>query len=87
MEPIRIRCRSCGKEIIGVSGKSVCCGCSNLTTVYNDRISAKNMDKVIMLSNYSNPKSKSLFTGDEFCLLYTSPSPRDSRKSRMPSSA
>ena len=36
-----------------------------MTTVYNDRISAKNMDKVIMMSNYSNPKSKSLFTGDE----------------------
>ena len=25
--------------------------------------------------------------GDEFCLLYTSPSPRDRQKSRMPSSA
>ena len=65
MEPIRIRCRSCGKEVIGVSGKSVCCGCSNMTTIYNDRIYAKNMDKVIMMSNYSNPKSKRLFTGDE----------------------
>ena len=65
MEPIRIRCRSCNKEVEGVSGKSVCSGCSNMTTVYNDRISAKNMDKIIMLSNYSNPKSKSLFSGDE----------------------
>ena len=26
-------------------------------------------------------------TGDEICLLYTSPSPRDKRQSRMPSSA
>ena len=25
--------------------------------------------------------------GDEYCLLYTSPSPRDRQKSRMPSSA
>ena len=65
MEPIRIRCRSCGKEVIGVSGKSVCCGCSNMTTVYNDRISAKNMDKIIMLSNYSSNKSKSLFSREE----------------------
>ena len=62
MEPIRIRCRSCGKEVIGVSGKSVCCGCSNMTTIYNDRISAKNMDKVIMLGNYGSHKSKSLFS-------------------------
>ena len=65
MEPIRVRCRSCNKEVEGVSGKSVCCGCSNLTTVHNDRISARDMSKVIMLGNYSNSKSKSLFTGDE----------------------
>ena len=48
MEPIRVRCRSCNKEVEGVSGKSVCCGCSNLTTVYDDRISARDMSKVIM---------------------------------------
>ena len=65
MEPIRVRCRSCNKEVEGVSGKSVCCGCSNLPTVHNDRISARDMSKVIMLGNYSSPKSKSLFTGDE----------------------
>ena len=65
MEPIRIRCRSCGKEVIGVSGKLVCCGCSNMTTVYDDRISARDMSKVIMLGNYGNHKSKSLFSGDE----------------------
>ncbi len=33
MEPIRVRCRSCNKEVEGVSGKSVCCGCSNLATI------------------------------------------------------
>ena len=65
MEPIRVRCRSCNKEVEGVSCKSVCCGCSNLTTVHNDRISARDMSKVIMLGNYSINKSKSLFTGDE----------------------
>jgi len=60
MEPIRVRCRSCNKEVEGVSGKSICCGCSNLTTVYDDRISARDMSKVIMLGNYGNHKSKSL---------------------------
>jgi len=65
MEPIKVRCKSCGKEIRATAGKSVCCGCSNLTTVHNDRISARDMSKVIMLGNYSSPKSKSLFTGDE----------------------
>tara|TARA_B100000579_G_C22780936_1_gene829262 strand:+ start:455 stop:712 length:258 start_codon:yes stop_codon:yes gene_type:complete len=65
MEPIRVRCRSCGKEIAGVSGKSVYCGCSNNTNVYNNHISAVDMSKVIMLGNYGSAKSKSLFSGDE----------------------
>ena len=65
MEQIRVRCRSCNKEVEGVSGKSVCCGCSNLTIVHNDRISARDMSKVIMLGNYSSNKSKSLFSREE----------------------
>ena len=38
------------------------------------------------VSYYSVPKPK-LNSMDEVCLLYTSPSPRDSFRSRMPSSA
>ena len=34
----------------------------------------------------ANPAAKRLL-GDNFCLLYTSPSPRDLSTSRMPSSA
>ena len=30
---------------------------------------------------------KAVLDGDDLCLLYTSPSPRDKRQSRMPSSA
>ena len=36
---------------------------------------------------YENYVSKLLSKDDNFCLLYTSPSPRDSLSSRMPSSA
>ena len=32
-------------------------------------------------------KAQNLFTQSQTCLLYTSPSPRDRQKSRMPSSA
>ena len=35
----------------------------------------------------STEKAANLFALAEFCLLYTSPSPRDKRQSRMPSSA
>ena len=51
MDKLRIRCRSCNKELEGSAGKSVCCGCSNMTTLKGDVISARDMSKVIMLSS------------------------------------
>ena len=58
MEPIKVRCKSCGKEIIAAAGKSVCCGCENMTTIKGDVISAVDLGQVIMLNTYSvNEKS------------------------------
>ena len=53
MEPIRVRCRSCGKEIKASTGKPVCCGCSNMTTIKGNVISAVDMAKVVMLNTYN----------------------------------
>ena len=53
MEKIRVRCRSCGKELESAAGKSVCCGCSNMTTIKGDVISANDMEKVVMLNTYN----------------------------------
>ena len=53
MEPIRVRCRSCGKEVKSAAGKSVCCGCENMTTIKGDVISAVDLGQVIMLNTYS----------------------------------
>ena len=56
MEPIKVRCKSCGKEIRAAAGKSVCCGCSNMTTIKGDVISAVDLSKVIMLNTYTTNK-------------------------------
>ena len=53
MEPIRVRCRSCAKEIKACAGKSVCRGCTNMTTIKGNVISAVDMAKVIMLNTYN----------------------------------
>ena len=53
MEPIRVRCRACNKEVKARAGKSVCCGCSNMTTIKGDVISAVDLSQVIMLNAYS----------------------------------
>ena len=64
METIRVRCRSCGKELESAAGKSVCCGCSNMTTINGDIISANDMSKVIVL-NMPNEKSNDNVLSDQ----------------------
>ena len=53
MEPIKVRWRACNKEVKARAGKSVCCGCSNMTTIKGDVISAVDLSQVIMLNTYS----------------------------------
>jgi len=65
MESIRVRCRSCGKEVESSSGKSVTCGCSNMVTISGDVISANNMDLVVLLQNNKKVKKQSLFSDED----------------------
>ena len=57
MERIKVRCRSCGKELEGHSSKTVSCGCPNMATIRGDKISAVDLSEVVML-NFSQPKDK-----------------------------
>lgn len=50
MDTIRVKCRSCGKEVESRSGKTATCGCPNMVTISGDVISATDMSDVIMLS-------------------------------------
>ena len=49
------------------------------------RYSQEDIDKLIQIQNLSQRGIN--LDGIKICLLYTSPSPRDRQKSRMPSSA
>lgn len=64
MENIKIRCRSCGKEIEGHHSKTITCGCPNMATIRGDRISALDLSQIIML-NSINTKSKSAVLTNE----------------------
>ena len=64
MDKLRIRCRSCNKELESSAGKSVCCGCSNMTTINGDVISANDMSKVIVL-NMPNKTSNNNVLSDQ----------------------
>ena len=56
MEKLKVRCRSCQKELIGQPGKVVTCGCTNRTVIRGDVISAVDLSKVIMLTNPTHDK-------------------------------
>ena len=48
---LRVRCKVCGKELSDTNGKSQCCGCSNMTSIIGDRITAKDLSQVVIVSN------------------------------------
>ena len=65
MDNIRIRCRSCGKELEGHPTKTISCGCSNMTTIRGDKISAVDLSSVVMLNSIKNTSKSSLFSNEE----------------------
>ena len=57
-------------------------GCAGLSLAYELEVYDKLKDKTLAIIE---PRED--YKRDKTCLLYTSPSPRDMRRSRMPSSA
>jgi hypothetical protein len=55
MEKLKIRCRSCNKEIEGHPSKTVSCGCPNMATIRGGVISAVDLSLIVMLNS---PKEK-----------------------------
>ena len=62
---IRVRCTARGKELQGQSSRIICCGCSNMTSINEDVISANNMDLVVLLQNNKKVKKQSLFSDED----------------------
>ena len=65
MENLRIRCRSCGKEIEGHLSKMVTCGCPNMATIRGDKISAVDLSNVVMLNSYGNKSKSGVLTQED----------------------
>ena len=58
---IKIRCRMCGKEVHG-SGS---CGCPNMAAIRNDKITAVDLSRVVMIeSNYNVTPNSYLSSSD-----------------------
>ena len=64
MERVKVRCKVCNREIEGLPSKSVSCGCSNMTTIRGDKISAVDLGQVVMLNSYTSKKENVLTQQD-----------------------
>ena len=61
---IKVRCKECGKEVISNSAKSVSCGCPNMTTINGDKLTALDLNKVVMISSHQENKPDGLTSQD-----------------------
>ena len=65
MENLRIRCRSCNRELEGHPTKTVSCGCSNMASIRGDKISAVDLSSVIMLNSYGHKSKPGVLTNED----------------------
>ena len=65
MENIKVRCRSCNRELEGHPTKTVSCGCPNMTTIRGDRISAVDLSHVVMLNSARVSVKSSIFSNQD----------------------
>ena len=65
MENLRIRCRSCGKELEGHQNKTVTCGCPNMATIRGDKVSALDLSNIVMLSSYQQKNKKNVLSQED----------------------
>ena len=59
---IIVRCKVCRKELTGQLGKTQCCGCSNMTTVTADKVTARDLGQVVMVSSTLVDKKKDVLS-------------------------
>jgi hypothetical protein len=65
MENLKIRCRSCGKELEGHPTKTITCGCSNMATIRGGIISASDLSNVVMVNSIQNKEKNSVLTTED----------------------
>ena len=61
---LSVRCKVCNKELIS-SSKLQCCGCSNMTTVVGEKITAVDLSKVLLLNSEKKIKNNAILTSDD----------------------
>ena len=66
MENLRIRCKSCNRELDGRPSKTVSCGCSNMATIVNNsKITALDLNNIVMLNTPNTKTNNNILTNQD----------------------
>jgi hypothetical protein len=58
---VSVRCKECNTELVA-SNKTQSCGCSNMTTITGDKITAVDLSKVLLLNPVDNIKNSAILS-------------------------
>jgi len=62
---LSIRCKGCNVEITSHPTQTRCCGCSNMTTIKGNMITAVDLSKVVMLNSLKEDKKLNLLSSED----------------------
>ncbi len=62
---IRIKCKICNKELESHPTQSRCCGCSNMTQIIGDKITAVDLSKTMIVKLSVDDKEKDELTSQD----------------------
>jgi len=62
---IRIRCKICNKELESHPTQARCCGCSNMTQIIGDKITAVDLSKTMIIKLSVDNKEKDELTSQD----------------------
>lgn len=60
-----IKCKVCNTELSNKSKKSQCCGCPNMTSIFDEKITAKDLSKVLIVNSGVKKSKKDALTDSE----------------------
>jgi len=62
---MRVRCKICNREIENHLSKPISCGCDNMTTISNDKITAIDLNKVVLITPPTKTKCGGVLSNED----------------------
>lgn len=62
---LTIRCKNCNKELKSHPTQTKCCGCPNMATICNNKITALDLTRVIMVECNQETQKPKVFSDDD----------------------